>query len=263
MTCHSYATSMSLLLLLLLTIRLEAFVRATSYLYLQERPSSTNRPNNFPPTVFLTFSSSYTNTRKTAMPTYSKEVDLKVHVQVNGEPIREYIDKNATQDANVITRYIEATVNSEFELAYSISGLNNTNKDIRVTCNVDGTVVIKCKRREGSESSINNDPIIKTEPGADNPVPSSPAPQDHKPQGEQDAGAGVRKEPEPRIKEESEMEDDDVPPPPADNTLQGSQAALRVATPAVGVTNVSARRELEDVEQTVPEKKIKQKKEDK
>lgn len=77
------------------------------------------------------------------MPTYSKELDIEVHVTVDGEPIREYIDGDAASDSDVITRYVEAIAGSEFEIAYTISGSHPTGKDMRVRCRVDGTIVRK------------------------------------------------------------------------------------------------------------------------
>jgi hypothetical protein len=81
------------------------------------------------------------------MPSYSQKVDLNVGITVNSKPVTEFIGNNATQGSNMITRYIEATAGTEFEMAYLISGLNTTNQAIRVSCYVDGTVVRKPTHR--------------------------------------------------------------------------------------------------------------------
>ncbi|OAK96060.1 hypothetical protein IQ06DRAFT_352304 [Phaeosphaeriaceae sp. SRC1lsM3a] len=66
---------------------------------------------------------------------YSQEgIDLEVEVTVNGHLMKGH---NATRDSNVITQYIEASAGTDFEVEYSIIGLNTTNKDVRVSCYVD------------------------------------------------------------------------------------------------------------------------------
>lgn len=67
-------------------------------------------------------------------------IDLEVEVTVNGHLMKGH---NATRDSNMITQYIEASAGTEFEVEYSIIGLNTANKDVRVSCYVDGTLVRK------------------------------------------------------------------------------------------------------------------------
>jgi hypothetical protein len=66
---------------------------------------------------------------------------LTVQIVVDGQPLPEYDDEDAVQDPTVVTKYIEAPAGSEFQIRYNYNAPLPVDKDLRVRCYIDGTLV--------------------------------------------------------------------------------------------------------------------------
>jgi hypothetical protein len=66
---------------------------------------------------------------------------LSVQVVVDDQPLPEYDDEDATQDDGSITKYIEACSGSEFKINLIYDKPFQKNKDLRVCCYIDGSLV--------------------------------------------------------------------------------------------------------------------------
>jgi hypothetical protein len=64
---------------------------------------------------------------------------LSVQVEVHDQPLLEYDDEDAVQDARSVTKYIEACAGSEFSIKFLFDKTMKRKKDICVGCYIDGS----------------------------------------------------------------------------------------------------------------------------
>jgi hypothetical protein len=73
---------------------------------------------------------------------------LTVQVVVDDQPLPEYDDDEASQDVGSVTKYIQACAGSESKIQYSFDKTFPRNKDVRISCSIDGSIARKPTRRK-------------------------------------------------------------------------------------------------------------------
>ena len=63
---------------------------------------------------------------------------LEVHVQVDGNPLREYIDRHTTVSEAISESYIEAKSDSTFEVHYSFKAPFPVDRPVSLIVTIDG-----------------------------------------------------------------------------------------------------------------------------